>query len=68
LIAEAETLKQQGEGLKELAKNPFQPVPEMVEIDTMVNQEKVNAELQPNQILVKLTGGPQIAGLDATYI
>ncbi len=54
--------------LKVIAKNPFQPPPELVEVEAMVNQEKINEELGQNEIQVTLTGSPQLAGLEATYV
>ena len=37
LVSEAEALKKQAEEIKSTALNPFQPPPELTEIETMVN-------------------------------
>ncbi len=68
LIKEAEELKKQEDNLKTLAKNTFQPVPELIEVDATVNEEKTNKEVAPNQIMIKFTGSPQLAACGASYI
>ena len=39
-----------------LGKNPLQPPPELMEVETMINQERVNEELQPDEVQITLTG------------
>ena len=51
-----------------MATNHFQPPPELVEVDAMINQEKVNEELEPNEIQITLTGNPQLAACGGSYI
>ena len=34
----------------------------------MINQEKINEELAPNEIQITLTGNPQLAGCGGSYI
>ena len=34
----------------------------------MINQEKTNEEVEPNEIQITLTGSPQLAGCGATYV
>ena len=50
LLSEAEKLAQMKVDIQELAKNPFQPPPKIIEVDAMVTREKVNPELQPNEV------------------
>ena len=50
LVKEAEELKQQIELMKTFAKNHFQPPPELAEVEAMINCEKVNEELAPDEI------------------
>jgi len=68
LVREAEELKKQIEQMKTMAKNHFQPPPELVEVDAMINQEKVNEEMQPDEFWITLTGGAQLAGCGGSYI
>lgn len=68
LVREAEEMKKQEAQLKIVAKNPFQPPPELVEVDAQINQEKINEEIGQNEIEISLTGSPQLAALDASYI
>ena len=68
LVQEAEQLKKQEDNLKTLAKNSFQPVPELIEVDATVNEEKTNKEVAPNQIMIKFTASPQLAACGASYI
>ena len=55
-LTEAEDLKKQEAKLKTIASNPFQPVPELIEVQTMVNREKVNEDVAPDEIMISLTG------------
>ena len=56
LVKEAEVLKQQIELMKTFAKNHFQPPPTLVEVEAMINCDKVNEELAPDEIQITLTG------------
>ena len=56
LVSEAEELKKQVDQMKVMAKNTFQPPPELVEVEAMINQEKVNEELAPDEIQITLQG------------
>ena len=68
VLREGENLKKMKDQIQELAKNPFQPPPTIVEVDAMINQEKVNRELQPNEIQLTLRGTPELAGCGASYV
>ena len=68
LIQDAEQLVKKQTELDSLTSNPFQPVPEFVEIEAMINQEKVNDDLEPNEVQVTLTGSDRVAALEATHI
>lgn len=58
IVEEVEELKRQSDNLKVIVKNPFQPPPEFEEVKAMVNQEKTNAELEPNEFQIKFKGNP----------
>ena len=68
LVGEAEQLKKQIELMKSMAKNQLQPPPELVEVDAMINQDKVNEEVAPDEIQITLTGNPQLAACGGSYI
>ena len=42
--------------MKDLAKNPLQPVPQIIEKEHRVQEQKINEELMPNQIRITLKG------------
>lgn len=58
IVEEVEDLKRQADNLKVLVKNPFQPPPQLEEVKAMVNKEKINAELEENEIQIKFKGNP----------
>ena len=68
LVRDAEELKKQIELMKLMAKNQLQPPPTLVEVDAMINQEKFNTDLAPNEIHISLTGNAQLAACGGTYI
>ena len=68
LKAEKIELEARAREITDLAKNSLQPIPELVETETMVNQEKVNEEVEPNQVYVKITGNDAVKALKANYI
>ena len=51
-----------------IVKNPFQPPPELVEEEAMVNEEKINAELEPNELRIKFTGSDTLASCGGSRI
>ena len=66
LVQQAEALKKQQVELRGLAKNPFQPPPVLEEVDAMVNQEKRNEELEPDEVQITLSGS--LAATGASYV
>ena len=68
LLGDAEGLKKQRVQLKSLVANPFQPLPELEEKDVTINRAKVNADVRPDQIRVKLTGSDELKNSGGSYI
>lgn len=54
--------------MKDIAKNPLQPVPQIIDKETRVQEEKINEELKPNQIRVTLKGSAKLGVTDAHYV
>lgn len=46
-------MKRTEDNLKTVVKNPFQPPPELTEVEAMVNKEKTNDELEQNEFKIK---------------
>ena len=48
--------------------NPFQPAPTIMDVSSVERYEVINERMQPNQILIVLTGNAQLANSGAQYI
>lgn len=68
LMEKAKLQKEQALAVKGLLENKFQPAPEFKEKETPTMQEKVNQNMEPNQIKIKIRGSERLRAADASYI